>query len=269
MAPTPTHVSRAVQLLLAGVIALAFVGFFVGIRQGKTVPDLSPPPREQVAAHADAIPATAWRDYDRRLYGPNRQWTSTLASLRPPQLDPHEWVAASEADRRALQTTRATRRAFPGAPPVVPHPIDQMSTSSCLVCHAEGLAIGKGVHAPKMSHPVLTSCTQCHVEITSPDLAEGAVFEGVNTFEQSETTISGERAWPGAPPAIPHPTWMREQCMSCHGPTGPAAIRTSHPTRVNCRQCHPQSAVFDQVAVEDEPTWLSSQDAVDTGSQPP
>jgi cytochrome c-type protein NapB len=267
MALTPSHLSRAIHLLLAVVIALAFVGFFVGIRQGKTVPDLSPPQREQVAAHPQAIPATAWRDYDRRLYGPNRQWQSTLASLRPPPVEPSEWAPASEADRRGVRSVRATRRAFPGAPPVVPHPIDQMSTSSCMVCHAEGLAIGKGVRAPKMSHAVLTSCTQCHVDLESPDFAPGTI--GANTFQRTETPFAGDRAWPGAPPAIPHPTWMRETCLSCHGPSGPAAIRTSHPTRVSCRQCHPQSAVLDQIEADDQPAWLGTADTFPTRSETP
>jgi cytochrome c-type protein NapB len=266
-ARTPTRMSRAIHLLLTVVIAVAFVGFFVGIRQGKTVPDVSPVQREQVVAHPQAIPATAWRDYDRRRYGPNRDWQNTLASLRVAPLDPAPWGPASAADRQAVQAVRASRRAFPGAPPVVPHPIDQMSTASCLACHAEGLSIGKGVRAPKMSHALLTNCTQCHVELESPDL--GPVKIADNTFYRMESPTAGNRAWPGAPPVIPHSTWMRETCLSCHGPTGPAAIHTSHPTRVSCRQCHGPSAVLDQVVTEDQPAWLTTEEGLSARSEMP
>jgi cytochrome c-type protein NapB len=41
------------------------------------------------------------------------------------------------------------------------------------------------------------------------------------------------------PPPIPHDLQFRENCLACHGgPAAVAAIRTSHPERVNCRQCH-------------------------------
>lgn len=255
----PAHTSRAVHLLLAGLIAVAFVGFFVGIRQGKTVPDLSPPQREVLAEYPQAIPATAWRDVDRRRYGPNHEWHSSLASLQQPPVDYSTPPRATSEDRRALQFVRATRRAFPGAPPVVPHPVDQMSVSSCMVCHGEGLFIGKGVRAPRMSHALFASCTQCHVESGSAELPSAVAVE--NDFQAVESPLAGRRAWPGAPPVIPHTTWMREKCISCHGPTGKAAIRTTHPTRANCLQCHVSSAVLDQLVVEDEPAWLAESEA--------
>lgn len=252
---SPTHLTRAVHLLLAAVIAIAFVGFLVGIRQGKTVAVVPPPPpREEVVTPPNAIPATAWRDFDRRLYGSNRNWQSVLTSLTQPPANQQAWSSASKSDRRALQSIRAVRRAFAGAPPVVPHPIDQMSSSSCLSCHGEGLFIGKGVRAPKMSHASLQNCTQCHVESRLLDLEAATVAK--NEFEQMETPLGGARAWPGAPPMIPHTTWMRDNCLSCHGSTGPLAIRTSHPQRASCLQCHAPSAVMDQVVAQDQSPWL-------------
>ena len=47
-------------------------------------------------------------------------------------------------------------------------------------------------------------------------------------------------------PSIPHPLEGRENCLACH--TGPAAreeIRTSHPERERCQQCHVPSTTSD------------------------
>jgi nitrate reductase (cytochrome), electron transfer subunit len=236
--------TRAVHLALAGVIGLAFVGFFVGIRQGTTVPELRPPQRGPIEPHPDAVPATAYRDFDRRLLGPNRDWRSTLADLAQPPVDLFAPPQRSEETRLVALSARAERRAFDGAPPVVPHPIDQMGTASCLVCHGEGLMIGKGVWAPRMSHAYLANCTQCHVEQQAVQLEP--LSQPSNEFEPFRSTAGGSRAWPGAPPTVPHPVFMREDCLSCHGPAGSEPLRTTHPYRASCLQCHAPSAALDQ-----------------------
>jgi cytochrome c-type protein NapB len=44
---------------------------------------------------------------------------------------------------------------------------------------------------------------------------------------------------PASPPPIPHALQMRENCRACHaGPGAVAELRTTHPERVTCRQCH-------------------------------
>jgi cytochrome c-type protein NapB len=41
------------------------------------------------------------------------------------------------------------------------------------------------------------------------------------------------------PPPIPHDLQFRENCLTCHaGPAAVAELRTRHPERANCRQCH-------------------------------
>jgi cytochrome c-type protein NapB len=45
---------------------------------------------------------------------------------------------------------------------------------------------------------------------------------------------------------MPHPMHMRSECDSCHGPSGRPGLRTSHPDRQNCVQCHASSAPLDQ-----------------------
>ena len=44
-----------------------------------------------------------------------------------------------------------------GTPPMVPHRIDNKTSSECLACHQEGLN-----GAPMTPHPVRLDCTQCH-----------------------------------------------------------------------------------------------------------
>jgi nitrate reductase (cytochrome), electron transfer subunit len=255
--PQATLTIRATQLFLAAVIGVAFIGFIVGIRQGVPTHEppefpLAEPVRDPVAG---VVPATSYAEFDRRLYGPNRDWRSTLEDLEQPEVDLFAPVHWDERTRRELLEARARRRAFDGAPPVVPHPIDQMSSTSCMACHGQGLFIAEA-YAPKMSHEFMHNCTQCHVEQWAPDLAPAV--EVSNVFLGLEARGAGERAWPGAPPTIPHPTFMRENCMACHGPAGPEPIRTTHPWQTNCMQCHAPSAVLDQgvVPVEPDPAFL-------------
>jgi cytochrome c-type protein NapB len=250
-------VMRVVQLFLAGVIGLAFVGFVVGIRQGAPAPEPKPVIRDAPEVHPDAIPATAYRDFDRRWLGPNREWKTTLASLEQPSLDLFTKPERSEAALHEVLVARAGRRAFDGAPPVVPHPIDQLSTASCLACHGDAIAIGSSpdgiVRATKISHGMLSNCTQCHIEQQAAQLEK--TQQQQNTFVGRPAPLRGRRAWNGAPPTVPHTVFMRETCLSCHGPASAEPIRTTHAWRTNCLQCHAPSAILDQMADNDRFSW--------------
>lgn len=252
--PAPSQATRrATQLFLAGVIGLSLVGLVVGMRQG--VPTHDPPDFERTPApHGQAsIPAMTYAEFDRRKHGPNRDWQSNLADLDQPEADLFAPVEFDEAERQALLEARASRRAFDGAPPTIPHPADQMTSASCMACHADGMTINE-VYAPRMSHAYMPSCTQCHVEQQASDLRATREFQ--NLFEGLFSSGPGERAWEGAPPTIPHSTFMREDCMACHGPKGPEPIRTSHPWQTSCMQCHAPSAVLDQGVHDDLPSFL-------------
>ena len=139
----------------------------------------------------------------------------------------------------AALADRARNRAYDGAPPTIPHPVEAQSAASCLACHGEGLKVGDRV-ASKISHAHLTNCTQCHVE--------QAPVAGRRT-RSSACTAPGLASGPspGAPPTIPHHTWMRENCTSCHGLVTRPGTRTTHPWLTNCTQCHAPSAALDQV----------------------
>lgn len=209
---------------------------------------------------------------------PNAQWRNSLATLRSGGRMSHalptpggsspggagssagtpgtavlEFTAnsapgpATDAERQRAVQQRAGRRAFDGAPPVVPHPIDAASSANCRVCHAQGLVV-RDLVAPRMSHSEMGNCTQCHVPADggipsgAPKWASAAVG---NDFVGRVSVGRGSRAWPGSPPTIPHTIWLRENCASCHGPTGLLGLRTTHPERALCTQCHVPEGGFE------------------------
>ncbi len=138
---------------------------------------------------------------------------------------------------KSAANVRAERRAYDGAPPVIGH---EDFGVECMSCHEEGLELPGVGYAPVMPHgttdgmSAISRCEQCHVFRTTD-----GVF-AVNSFAGLPQDLRrGPRLNALAPPVIPHGVFMRENCAACH--TGPAAreeIRTSHPERIRCRQCH-------------------------------
>lgn len=137
------------------------------------------------------------------------------------------------------------RRAFPGAPPSIPHQIfdERRDGKSCLACHADGEYVPfLKAYAPVVPHPEMLNCRQCHVAGKQDQPAVTA-----NTFQPEKPPAIHGAAMPGAPPPIPHTLAMRNNCLACHaGPSAPKEIRTTHPERVNCRQCHVAVKEMDQ-----------------------
>ncbi len=130
-----------------------------------------------------------------------------------------------------------SRRAYPGAPPVIPHPLFEdrsFGGKSCLACHRDGGYVPPfKAYAPVTPHPDLVNCRQCHVP-----QPEKALFRGSDWTRVSGPPIDQE-ALPAGPPPIPHTLQLRENCVACHGGPGAVAeIRSPHPERANCRQCH-------------------------------
>jgi cytochrome c-type protein NapB len=228
------------QIIVAIALAVGGVGLVAGVRgTGREVrPYVSPKP--QASSNTETRSYVDMRDSN---HGPNADVQASWWSPQP--VDVFAPVVQTMDDRTAALARRATRRAFNGAPPTIPHTIDQRAVPACLTCHEEGRRIANLV-APKMSHRPLGSCVQCHVVSTDPRPGAATPPAPETTFVGLAAPTGGERAWAGAPPTIPHTTWMREKCDSCHGVFGALGMRSTHPWRVSCTQCHAPSAVLDQ-----------------------
>ncbi|HME97872.1 MAG TPA: cytochrome c3 family protein [Methylomirabilota bacterium] len=156
----------------------------------------------------------------------------------------------TEPNRRRTLAVYYARRAYPGAPPAIPHPVDEREAfgKACLSCHGSGgWAPRFEAYAPVTPHPEMMSCRQCHVPLTpggegrarGPEAVRGSVSDW-QTF--APPRLHGS-AMPGSPPPIPHALQMRENCRACHaGPGAVSGLRTTHPERVTCRQCHALAA---------------------------
>lgn len=129
-------------------------------------------------------------------------------------------------------------RAYPGAPPTIPHEIKEdnlIGGNNCLKCHENGGFVQNlNAYTPVTPHPKMVNCRQCHVlEKTSKD------FKSNFFYKENPPIIGHNNELVSSPPVIPHQLQMRENCLSCHaGPSALKEIRVSHPERVNCRQCH-------------------------------
>ncbi len=235
---------KTVLVVALTIVAVALVGLVVGL--GSARPFWSPPPLARLdPGPTTALPAARYLEMDGKTRGPNRGYASALSTLAPSATIPSEMPVQTDEQRQDALARRASRRAYHGAPPTIPHPVDSNDVTSCFVCHGQGQMIGS-VIAPRISHERFTNCTQCHAQAAT--VTPGAVpdFAVANDFVGLASPTRGERAYAGAPPTIPHQTSMRENCMSCHGPLGLAGMRTPHPWRVNCQQCHAPSATLDQ-----------------------
>lgn len=253
----PETYKKAAFIVGAVLVTASVSGYFMGLRQTgsqismtRTISLASPDPERRAIMESNNVPiAVSYAKQDWLRDGPNAGWSNQLAKLVQTTFDLTALTNATEAERAQAILERSARRAFDGAPPVVPHPIAQDSAASCLACHGPGLVIKDKV-ASKMSHPPYASCTQCHVPAGGTELPVQTValrepLAG-NEFVSIAPPQRGSRAWPQAPPTVPHRTHMREDCMSCHGPQGLFGLRTPHPDRQSCLQCHVPNAELDQ-----------------------
>lgn len=239
----PVGWKRFTPLLAAVGISIAIVGYVVGIREPRTAER----PAAAVQGRAAGAPvAVDYSDLPTARLRPNAGQEQSLSQLRYDKPGVFDAVTRTEEMKLAALADRARNRAFDGAPPTIPHPVETQSAASCLACHGEGVKVGDRV-ASKMSHAHLSNCTQCHAEGLPVGLPFRAEPPSENTFTGVYRAGPGTRASPGAPPTIPHHTWMRENCTSCHGLLTRPGTRTTHPWLTNCTQCHAPSAALDQV----------------------
>ena len=134
-------------------------------------------------------------------------------------------------------------RTYSGAPPIIPHPILKKNTltgDTCLACHRYGGFTPKfRAYAPVVPHPEKTNCRQCHNPQNASSLFKASKWV-------KNTGQRGKAHLPGAPLFIPHSLQFRENCLSCHsGPAAVKEIRTTHPERIHCLQCHVERKSID------------------------
>ncbi len=188
------------------------------------------------------------------------------AEAHPYRTRPGDLAVAPDVERRTAAQPRSLEiyrglRAYPGAPPRIPHGLTdrEFRENLCNSCHARGgFAPRFGAYTPVTPHPEYTDCLQCHapdamtVGLGIPELTPDLVCSQchVDPDQPPPSLVSldwqpmawpelGQRAMEGSPHWIPHTLQLREDCMACHG--GPSAlpeIRTTHPERADCRSCH-------------------------------
>lgn len=242
VSPRAPGTRRSLSVVAIGVVAIALGGFLTGIEQERA-PAAS---HATARAAASAAPAPGYVDLRSMRRGPNAGlYDGAIESFEQNLPAPIDSVSPQTQEQRdAVLAARSERRAYDGAPPTIPHAIRADGAFECLACHDRG-AVVAGNRAPAMSHERHDNCTQCHAPPSGlrapppPPLAS-------NTFVGLAPASSGARAWPGAPPVIPHTTTMRSVCTSCHGVAGALGMRSTHPWRASCTQCHAPSSQLDQ-----------------------
>ncbi|MGM0577857.1 MAG: cytochrome c3 family protein [Myxococcota bacterium] len=238
--------SPVLTVALAVIIGVALAGFFVGIRP---LPESAPPAAaasesDGAAPQVSVQPAKSYTELWETDRGPNAGGFSDLATLRKNAPEAPGTAPGMEAKLASLEA-RSDNRAYDGAPPTVPHAIDPRDASSCLTCHGEGVTMA-GRTASPIPHPPYANCTQCHAPDGGPRWADEPTSTD-NSFVGLAAPTGGPKAHPAAPPQIPHPTRMRSDCGSCHGPYGAPGLRSTHSDdRRSCTQCHAPSAQEDR-----------------------
>jgi cytochrome c-type protein NapB len=233
------------ELVWIGMV-VAGCGAMVATSLGIDQPPPTPPKVAGLPIPASTLPTAAPVPNDRASQSLTWRLNSPAPILVAESQANPTAVADKFAARARAMEQRALLRAYEGAPPVIPHPIADLNVQTCRACHAQGLRAGDKV-AKMVSHTYLTNCTQCHVEAAEPvpgiDVAPSNSFVGFRS-----SGYGGTRAWAGAPPVMPHTTFMRTNCVSCHGEHGYDGWRPDHLSRTNCVQCHAPSAELDQLA---------------------
>jgi cytochrome c-type protein NapB len=244
MEPAQSEASRRVtHVAIALAVGAACALFLLETAPGRRA-RVSPVP----SAASRALPAPAYAELRELRRGPNADMYAGAFAAFELSAEPVGTQELSPQARAEALSARRARRAYDGAPPVIPHAIGQREPADCLACHEQGARVAGKIAHP-FSHEVYASCTQCHVVARAPAPLE--VTEPDNGFVGLASFGVGQRAFKGSPPTIPHPTNMRSQCASCHGPNGLFGMRTPHPERQSCQQCHAPSAELNQTAVSD------------------
>lgn len=263
------------RIVLVGAALVSLAAVILGVQRraaDRTAPDAAEGSNARSATHDTAATEAMLAGLFERLSRSRQpEPIAEEAQVFRPQAGSLDAAAPirrrSGAHARTLATYRAMR-AYPGAPPRIPHGLtaDEYRLGACAPCHQRGgYSTRFGAYAPVTPHPELTQCLQCHLGdallMDVPSKSAGGPDDVCRQCHAPAVTASPHTAldwrsaaWPavadatgagttrrpaGSPPPITHDLQLRGDCRACH--TGPAAveeIRTTHPERTNCRQCH-------------------------------
>lgn len=238
---------KGINVFFAVVVGLAVIGFFVGTSTDSYDARLAGFADDE-RPDKEVDEARSYAELMEHPYEGNPHWRQELERLsqdRPSLTD--EVERTPQMFEEAIED-RMEHRAYEGAPPTIPHAIGETGGTECMACHGDGLEIDGRLATP-MSHEYMTNCTQCHIPETGSIPAADTRYDELpldNEFAGLERWGEGQRAHPGAPPVNPHPEHMREDCMSCHGEMARPGLRTTHPWKTECTQCHAPSSTLDQ-----------------------
>ena len=145
---------------------------------------------------------------------PNTDWENSLAKLAQPPRKLARFAQLSADEQELVRLRRTARRQYDGAPPIAPHPLDQMSATTCMECHGKPTTIS-GIAVPQMSHPF--QATACNAMPPTPSPIR-------------------RRRWPGPVLAPARATCCRRPCRAahdqpvpCRAPHHPSAAATFSP----------------------------------------
>lgn len=243
----PRHTGLALGIFLLGSVVTATVAVIVAVRRAPAPRRPGPAPVPVAVLAPPAEPIAAEAQVFRTRPG--------MMAIEP------EARRERAAHPRTLEAFRYLR-AYPGAPPRIPHGLTptEFRTSACKACHERGGYSRRfAAYVPLTPHPEMGMCLQCHVGdnavtgISLPSTDPNSrcpLCHGSGGTPRAFTTATLDwrtTAWPQlsrrapnrSPPPIPHDLQSRGNCLACHaGPAAVAEIRTAHPERANCRQCH-------------------------------
>jgi len=232
-------------LFLIASAVVAVIALRVGVKRA-----LAPPPPGTVPVAVPLVVAPA-----EPIRAEEQVFRTAPGVLAIPPNEPRE----RQAHPRTVKTYRFIR-AFPGAPPRIPHALrpEEFRTAACRTCHQRGgYSLRFAAYVPVTPHPERGICLQCHlgedslmaipVPAMDPNLRCPQCHASGGTPRAAATLTWDTSVWPPIPsttegefpPPIPHSLQFRENCLTCHsGPSAVAQIRTSHPEWADCRTCH-------------------------------
>jgi 5-methylcytosine-specific restriction endonuclease McrA len=224
---------KGLNVLLVCSIAAAFAGFFVGMDKPELAAsrrNVKPADFRTPESTPNVLPAVVYGKMNGIERGPNAAWENSINKLVP------SLPENTKGLRQVSLADRALNRAFKGAPPVIPHRVNQQDPAGCMSCHDEGKILGDHV-AAIIPHNFRPNCTQCHVESrygsvpTLPEVAEAAVVPvlGIKAdFVVQPLNFSHKRHAQAD---------VELDCKDCHKKVYDTPYAT-FPKWTVCKQCH-------------------------------